>query len=64
VQTSVAEVAAEIPDVPVDCLTVAERQAPPHQGNRLFDVWLGSTHLIAKALLPTRPRAAFDLGWA
>jgi hypothetical protein len=41
-------VAAEFLDVPVDCLTVAEREALPHQGNRLFDVWLGSTHLIAK----------------
>ena len=47
-QTRIAEVAAGLLDVPVDCLTVAERQALPHQGNRLFDVWLGLRHLIAK----------------
>jgi hypothetical protein len=39
-----------------DGLTVAERQALPHQGNRLFDVWLGSTHLIAKLFCHPDPK--------
>jgi hypothetical protein len=47
-QSPVGNVAAEILDVPVDRLTVAEWPALPHQGNRLFDLWLGSTHLMAK----------------
>lgn len=47
--------AAEILDVPVDRLTIAEREALPHQGNRLFDVWLGSTHLIAKVFCHPDP---------